>query len=283
VLWSAAALPVLALGVYLTLGNPSLPGRPYAERLQTPLEQASAADLVARVEAHLRQNPDDGRGWDVLAPVYMRTGEFQQASDAYQRAIRILGESPQRLTGFARAAIMLENGIVGEPARQAYLKLRALDPKALEPQVWLAVAKEQDGDLAGAGADYKMLLAAAAPDDPWRSMLEQRINNLNAKLVQTPAVGGPPAPAKEGAPDFHTLTPEQRQAFIGQMVSGLASRLKDDGDDLAGWMQLVRAYVVLGRSDDASAALKEARRNFAGDEKALAQLQALAQVLGIGT
>jgi cytochrome c-type biogenesis protein CcmH len=212
----------------------------------------------------------------------MRTGEFQQASDAYQRAIRILGESPQRLTGYARAAIMLENGVVGEPARQAYLKLRALDPKALEPQVWLAVAKEQDGDLAGAGADYKALLAAAAPNDPWRSMLEQRINNLNAKLVETPAVGGPP-PAKEGAPDFHTMTPEQRQAYIEQMVSGLASRLKDDGDDLAGWMQLVRAYVVLGRSGEASAALEEARSNFAGDEKALAQLQALAQVLGIGT
>ena len=280
VLWSAAALPVLALLIYLGVGSPSLPGRPYAARLNAPIEQASAADLVAKVEAHLRAHPDDGRGWDVLAPVYMRMGEFQQAADAFGRAIRLLGESPQRLAGLGRASIMLQNGIVNEPARRAYEKLRALEPKALEPQVWLAIAKEQDGDLAGAAADYKALLAAAGSEEPWRSLLEQRMNDLNAKLVETPAVGGPPPEAKD---DFHTMTPEQRQAFIEQMVDGLANRLKENGKDLDGWMQLVRAYVVLGRSEDANAALSEARSNFAGDEKALAQLQALAQVLGIGT
>ncbi len=231
----------------------------------------------------MRQHPDDGRGWDVLAPVYMRMGEFQQAVDAFERATRLLGESPQRLAGFARASIMLGNGVVDEPARQAYKKLRTLEPKALEPQVWLAIAKEQDGDLAGAAADYKALMAAAGPEDPWHSMLEQRINNLNAKLADTPAVGGPPPTAKEGSPDFHNMTPEQRQAFVEQMVSGLASRLKENGKDLNGWMQLVRSYVVLGRSEEANAALAEARSNFAGDEKALAQLQALADVLGIGT
>ncbi len=90
-------------------------------------------------------------------------------------------------------------------------------------------------------------------------------------------------PAKPGTPDFHNMTPEQRQAFIEQMVAGLASRLKENGKDLAGWMQLVRSYVVLGRSEDANAALAQARSNFEGDKKALAQLDALAQVLGIGT
>ncbi len=47
--------------------------------------EATAADLVARVEAHLREHPEDGRGWDVLAPVYMRMGDFTQAADAFQQ------------------------------------------------------------------------------------------------------------------------------------------------------------------------------------------------------
>ncbi len=120
----AAALPVIGIAVYLAVGSPALPGRPYAERLAVPVEQASAADLVAKVEAHLRDHPEDGRGWDVLAPVYLRTGEFQQAADAYERAIRLLGDEPKRLAGFARATIMVQNGVVSEPARQAYAKLR---------------------------------------------------------------------------------------------------------------------------------------------------------------
>jgi cytochrome c-type biogenesis protein CcmH len=178
---------------------------------------------------------------------------------------------------------MLGNGVVGEPARRAYETLRTLEPESIEPQVWLAIAKEQDGDLAGAAADYKAL-AAAKPEDPWRSLLDQRIESVTMKLVETPAVGVPPVEAKDaGGEDFHTMTPEQRQAFIEQMVDGLASRLKTDGKDLAGWMQLVRSYVVLGRPQDANTALAEARKNFDGDEKALAQLQALAQVLGIGS
>jgi cytochrome c-type biogenesis protein CcmH len=281
VLWTASALPLVAILFYLAVGSPGLPGRPYAARLDTPLEQASGADLVARVEAHLRQHPDDGRGWDVLAPVYMRTGDFQQAADAFERAAQLLGESPQRLAGFARARIMLENGVVGEPARKVYQRLHEIDAKAVEPRVWLAIAKEQDGDLAGAEAEYKELLAAT-PDEPWKSLLEERMRDMTMKLVDTPAVGVPP-PDADGKPDFHNMTAEQRQAFIETMVAGLASRLKSDGKDLAGWMQLVRSYVVLGRTEAAHTALAEARSNFAGDDKALAQLQALAQVLGIGS
>jgi len=291
VLWSAAAIPLLALVVYLAVGSPGLPGRPYAARLKEPVAQATAADLVAKVEAHLRKNPNDGRGWDVLAPVYLRMGDFREAADAFQRATKLLGESPQRLAGFARASIMLANGVVEEPARKAFEKLRTLEPDAVEPKVWLAIAKEQDGDLAGAAADYKALLAGAGADEPWHGLLEGRLKSVAARLGETAPAAAPSTDSKPGKetpaaetaekPNFHTMTPDERQAFIEKMVSGLASRLKTNGKDLQGWMQLVRSYVVLGRSEDATAALTEARKNFAGDEKALAQLQALAQALGI--
>ena len=66
-------LPALSVGIYLALGSPLLSSRPVmaqgeAENAQ-PVEQ-----LVARVEAHLESNPQDGRGWEVLAPVYMQLG-----------------------------------------------------------------------------------------------------------------------------------------------------------------------------------------------------------------
>ena len=285
VLSAAAALPVLALGVYLYVGSPNMPARPYASRLSEPLDKASASDLVAKVEAHLRQNPNDGRGWDVLAPVYMRMGNFPQAADAFSRALTLLGESPRRLAGFARASIMVDNGVVGEPARRAFAKLLEIDPNALEPQVWLAIAKEQDGDLDGAAAEYKRLLDVAGEEGPWKQMMEQRLQGVEAKReAPPPAAGQPSAEALSDArAKFSNMTPEERQQFIERMVGDLAARLKDNNKDLNGWMRLMRAYTVLGRRQEASDAFADARRSFDGDEKALAQLQQLAQILGIGS
>jgi cytochrome c-type biogenesis protein CcmH len=77
------------------------------------------------------------------------------------------------------------------------------------------------------------------------------------------------------------LTPEQRGQMIAGMVEGLAQRLKSDGRDLPGWLRLVKAYSVLGRNDDARAALAEARRNFKGDTRALSALSQLAATLGL--
>ena len=69
--------------------------------------------------------------------------------------------------------------------------------------------------------------------------------------------------------------------MISGMVLGLAERLKANGRDGAGWQRLVRAYVVLGRRDAAIAALGDARKNLAADDKALADLAALAKTLGL--
>ena len=42
------------------------------------------------------------------------------------------------------------------------------------------------------------------------------------------------------------------------MVSRLAARLKDEPDDVEGWLRLIRSYVVLGRADAAAEAARSA-------------------------
>ncbi len=283
VLYATAALPVIGIAMYLAVGSPDLPSRPYAARIDMPIDQSTAADLVARVEAHLRQHPEDGRGWDVLAPVYMRLGNLPQSAEAFARSMQLLGESPKRLAGFARANILLQNGIVTEPARRAYEKLRTLEPQSIEPQVWLAIAREQDGDLKGAQAEYQRLLPGAT--DPWKGLLTARLQAVSDQIAgKAPAEGQPPGDIH--APDAGaaaSVSPADRDKFINQMVEGLAARLKTNGNDIDGWMRLVRSYVVLGRRDDAASALAKARGQFAGDEKSLAQLNDLAQSLGLGS
>ena len=63
------------------------------------------------------------------------------------------------------------------------------------------------------------------------------------------------------------------------MVDRLAARLKQDGSDLNGWVQLVRSYKVLGEPDKARAAAADARQAFAGEPEKLQQLNAALQQL----
>lgn len=293
----ALAVPLGAMALYLKIGSPSLPARPYEARLKAPADTASLDELVAKVEARLREKPDDGQGWDVVAPVYMVLERYQDASKAYAQAISLLGESPKRLAGLAEAQVLAANGMVNEMARLAYERLRVIEPSRLEPRFWLALAKEQDGKLDLAAADYRALLAEAPPDAPWRPMVEARLNEVLGLTGGTAptaapsdgAAAGPaisrvsPGPAAADVEAAAKMTPAERSTMIERMVDGLASRLKANGKDLSGWVNLVRAYSVLGRRGDAVAALTEARGNLAGDSAALAELDALAKTLGLGS
>lgn len=67
-------VPALAGGLYMTLGSPQLGPLPLAARLEAQPEQTDVAILIRKVETHLEANPDDGRGYEVLAPIYARMG-----------------------------------------------------------------------------------------------------------------------------------------------------------------------------------------------------------------
>jgi len=283
-------LPVLSLVLYLSFGSPGLPGRPLAARMQAPVDSQRIAALVARVEERLREHPEDGQGWDVIAPVYLKHQRFQDAAHAYQQALRLLGEDTRRLEGYGEALALSSNGIVTDPARRALQAALSRDASLLKARFWLAVAKEQDGLHEEAAAAWREMLERGGENAPWRKMIEERLRladaNASGGTPQAQAQAQAPAPTQPGpsAEDVEAakqMKPGERAAMINQMVDGLAARLAEDGSDLNGWRRLVRAYVVLGKRQEASKALEDARRNFAGDPEALASLNALAKDLGL--
>ncbi len=297
----AALLPVLGIGLYLVEGSPNLPDLPFHGRKMADVGQSNVGELIARVEERLRAHPEDGKGWDAIAPVYLRLQRYGDAAHAFAEANRLEGESVRRLLGFAEATMLAEGGIVSEPVRKAALRVLELEPKRIEVRAWLALAKEQDGDLAGALAEYRDILAKSPADAPWRAILTERVDLIEKKLRGEPTDGttgeAPPAsaavgsassspPAQSspsgpaGAPDIASMAPAEREAFIAGMVDRLADRLKQNGKDLDGWMRLARAYKVLGRDGDAEEALKRARANFAGDQVSLGEIDRAAESLG---
>lgn len=282
----AVVVPLAAIAIYLAVGEPFMPDQPLSARARPQTEHADIGKLVAAVEARLATHPEEGQGWDVIAPIYVRMGRAEKAVEAYRNAIRILGETPRRLAGFAEAAVMSADGRVTDEARRAYERLTELEPKRIEPKFWLALAKEQAGRLAEAAADYRALLTEADAATPWKKVVEERLAIAEGKKPADEMTAPAPKAVERGptAGDIaasEKLDPAQRQQLIESMVQGLAERLKKDGGDLANWQRLIRAYAVMGRKDDAVAALKDARRNLGNEPQSLTALTELARSLGL--
>lgn len=119
-------LPALGLCLYIWNGSPETPDMPLEARLESPGNDMNL--LVARAERHLAQNPEDGGGWDVLAPIYFKTLRLGDAELAYRNALRILGPSPERLTGLGETLVAGNDGIVIEAARDAFAQAEQLKP-----------------------------------------------------------------------------------------------------------------------------------------------------------
>lgn len=264
-------VPALALGLYSAIGHPDWPDEPLEARLAAPADAMDINVAIAKVEAHLAQHPQDGLGYEVLVPAYLRLGRIEDAVHAAQMALQRLGESPQRLTAYGETLVFANAGVVTEEARKLFTRAIAVgpEPKAL---FFLGLAAAQDDDKASARAYWEKLLAQSPPNAPWRSDLEARLASLESQRA-----------APDQAAAIAALPPAGQRAAIHAMVDRLAARLAQNGQDIEGWLRLVRAYKVMNEPDKARAALAAARRDLSGDRAATARIDALAHELGLNS
>jgi cytochrome c-type biogenesis protein CcmH len=265
-------VPVLALSLYATIGHPDMPDAPLAARLDASPARMDLTAAIARIEAHLAQHQDDGRGYEVLAPVYLRMGRAGEAVNAARAALRLLGETPARHALYGEALVAAANGVVTPEAKQSFQAAAAKDPLAAEPRFFLGLAAEQEGDKARASEIWGKLAAEAPQDAPWAQALRERLAALGA---------GPGTTQNGLAAKIEALPEAGRMNAIRGMVDGLASRLAQNGQDLEGWLRLVRSYTVLHEPGKARSALIDAKRSLAGDPSAIARIEALARELGL--
>lgn len=283
---AAAALvlvPIGATALYLTLGSPQMPGEPLAARLQAVHDDSPIAKMVAQVEAHLAKNPNDARGYEVLAPVYLRLGRAQDAVRARRKVIELAGDSATRQADLGEALIAAATGTVTDEAKRAFEHALKLDPNELKARFFTGLAAQQDGNIEKAAEIWRGLLAKAPAGAPWVVTVRQALAGIGKPVA--PAGGavasGAPGPSAADVAAASKMGAEDRNAMIKGMVARLADRLKQNGDDVAGWQRLLRAYMVLGERDKAVAAASDARKALAGDSEKLRQLDAMIKNLGL--
>lgn len=265
-------LPVAAIVTYLAYGNPGLEDQPLAQRLEGTIEEQDAAILIARVEEAVAENPDDVRGWAVLAPIYARQGRFEDARQAYGQLIRLEGQVPALLTDLGELIVVENQGLVTEEAMGHFRAALTVSPTFPKARYYSALGLVQDGRQDEARAMLLALSNEGGPDAPW----SQSVQRLLADMGSADRV---PTPESDAAQSIASLSVADREQAILDMVQGLADRLSVRPDDLAGWSQLIRAYVVLERPADARETLDIALRQFAADSPARQRLLTIAQEL----
>ena len=272
------ALPVLAFGLYIALGSPGLPDQPLLSRLNAPAEEQSVDLLVARVERHLAENPEDGQGWAVIAPVYLSLGQPQASAKAYSNAIRILGPNQAWLTDMGEALTIANQGLVTADARAAFEQAVSLEPAAVKPRFFLALALGQEGRKEEAIAAWQALLQGADETAAWVGAARQEMARLTGEAPAGDTLSGP---SQEEVAAAGEMTAEDRQAMISNMVAGLAERLSTEGGSAEEWNRLIRAYMVLGKKQDAEQALAAALSAYADKPEDLSMIKDAASKLGL--
>ncbi len=293
-----AIVTLCATALYAMMGHPELQSG--MATASAPQAQSAAADpkahpmgevanMIAGLEAKLQQNPGDAQGWQMLGWSYMRTGRPADAAKAYAKAVAIDPANVEYLSAEGEAMVQSEGKVSDEAAAifQRALKGDPADPRA---RYFLAIHRDQKGDHAGAMNDFVALLKSAPPDAPWAAQVRTYVEDL-AKEQHIDLTGKLPpvaaAPATAPGPNSAQvaaagqMSDADRKAMIHSMVDKLAGELKANPKDSGGWVRLMRARMVLGESDKAADAYKQARQAFAGTPAAQAALQEAAKSLGV--
>lgn len=278
--------------LYMDVGDPGAPDMPLAQRRDLNKSVAGGQDMssqLAELQKAAEANPEDVQGWVHLGGVYASLERYGEAAEAYRRAIEA-GPVPLSVKGdYAEALLMAGEGTVTPEIRAIYEEILVANPTDPRALFYLARSDYQAGKTREALDKLAKLISSSPADAPWlpvvRDNLTRAANDLGLDVAE---VMPEPLPAEQsGAPmltpeqraEMNSLSPEERQAKIREMVDRLDARLQDDPNDLEGWKRLIRARATLGEREAAQAALDRAMQVFVEAPEATRQFMELGREL----
>lgn len=212
----ALLIPLAALGMYLWVGEPDgmRPEAAAAEHQATPKE---VDEMVSRLAARLEKNPDDPRGWMMLARSYYVMKRMPEAVAAFEKAAQAVKDDADFYADYADALAMSQGRkLDGRPLQliQLALKIDPGHPKALAMAGSEAFFRK---DYPGALAYWEKLLPLLPPD----SEMGKSIASGIAEARELGGIKGPvaakAAPKAEAKP---AKGAEAKPAAGGASVSG---------------------------------------------------------------
>lgn len=187
---------VLVPVFYGMSGRPDLPDFPKKTR-DIVSSEYNIKDMakIRRMERYLIENPDDGSMWEQLGTIYRQNQMYAKSADAYRNAIEFgVPQDVANWYALAETLIQANDGKVVAEAQKAFenvLRYRPDSPKAL---YFLGLARLQNNDPQKALALWRYLEQRISENDPWLTVIEERIRLLGKKEKIAPETVPPQAP-----------------------------------------------------------------------------------------
>ena len=188
----ALYLPLAGLGLYGWLGQP-MALDPLALSEGEPdhaIDPAKLADMVAKLEQRLKDEPQQVDGWVMLARVQRARDHLEEADKAYAQALSLSANDD---VAIERAEVLarLRGGFNGEPWQIIERVIKA-DPEHVNARLLAGSAAYAEGRYAVALQHWGQVQGRLPAGSPEAPALEEAIQQARAKL-------GPSAPASAAA------------------------------------------------------------------------------------
>jgi cytochrome c-type biogenesis protein CcmH len=170
------------------------------------------AAMVAKLENHLRDAPNDTEGWMMLGRSYLALNRLDDAVVAYDHARQLDGKSAAAALGLGEAMSLRAGGEITPAAAQLFEEALVLSPGNPKALLYGGFAAAVRGDRALARTRWQALKSLHPPPQI-EQMLDARIAELGppagASTPATPdsASAGTGAPAGTSTPAAGTITP----------------------------------------------------------------------------
>jgi cytochrome c-type biogenesis protein CcmH len=207
----AFVLPLSAGGLYLLVGTPAALNAASAEA-QPPLTMQQA---LIELRTHLSQQPDDVKGWMLLAQTSAMQHDAAAARDAYDHVLALDANNAEAMVGWAENdSIARSDHLIEGRALDLLKRAVQMHPDSQRGLWLLGISDFQRGKYHDAAATWRLLQPQLEPGSNVARAVAEQVAVADAR-----AGGAPPGTASAAAP--------ASQAAVLQVQVALAPALKD--------------------------------------------------------
>ena len=181
------ALPLLAVAGYALLGTPQALD---PEQHKARVDASQIEGMVNNLAARLRQNPDDPKGWIMLARSYKVLGRFGEAAEAYSHAEKMVNTEAALLADYAEVLVQASRGVFEGKPEDLLRKALTIDPDEPQALFLAGAAAIERHDFKTAVQHWQRLLLQLQPGSEEALALGEAVERAREASTRTPEKAG---------------------------------------------------------------------------------------------